>query len=194
MRKAPSDLQGWPFDGLEPGGYSFIMADPPWRFAVRCRKTGLKKSADRHYKTMTLEEIKALPVAGLAAKDCVLWLWCTSPMLRLQIAVMEAWGFRFVTQGQWVKRTKTGKLGFGGGFVLRSASEPFIIGKRGHPKTTKSVRNLIEGPLREHSRKPDEAYQAAERMMPSAKRADLFGRQKRPGWDAWGDEKDKFDS
>jgi N6-adenosine-specific RNA methylase IME4 len=192
MKKVDFDPTTWPLAPLEPGVFDFIMADPPWRFKVHCRETGLKKSADRHYPTMKLDEIRALPVSALAAKNCVLWLWCTSPMLKLQIDLMEAWGFRFVTQGQWVKRTKKGKLGFGGGFVLRSASEPFVIGKRGHPKTTKSVRNIIEGPLREHSRKPEEAYAAAESMMPSARRADLFGRQLRPGWDVWGNERDKF--
>lgn len=192
MKKVEFDPTTWPLAPLEPGAYSLICADPPWRFSVYSRKTGLKKSADTHYDTMTLDELKALPVAGLAAKDCLLWLWCTSPMLKIGLDVMDAWGFRYTTQGQWTKRTKHGKLAFGTGFCLRSASEPFVIGKRGNPKTTRVVRNLIEGPLREHSRKPDEAYREAERLMPNARRADLFAREARNGWESWGFEKDKF--
>lgn len=182
----------WPFSPLLPHSYDLIVIDPPWRFKVYSRKTGLKKSADKHYGTMTLEELKALPVADLGAKDCLLWLWCTSPMLHIGLDVMQEWGFTYKTQGQWVKRTKHGKLGFGTGFVLRSASEPFLIGKIGKPKTTRVVRNLIEGPLREHSRKPDEAYREAERLMPGARRADIFAREIREGWDAWGYETEKF--
>lgn len=192
MKKFVFDPETWPFHPLEPGAYSMICADPPWRFKVYSRKTGLKKSADKHYGTMTLEELQDLPVAGLAAKDCLLWMWCTSPMLHIGLDVMAAWGFRYTTQGQWTKRTKHGKLAFGTGFVLRSASEPFLIGKRGNPKTTRVVRNLIEGPLREHSRKPDEAYREAERLMPHARRADLFGREQREGWEVWGNESEKF--
>lgn len=185
-------FSGWPFGDLQHKGYDFICADPPWRFKVYSRKTGLKKSADLHYTTMTMDEVKALPVRLLASKNCLLWLWCTSPMLRHGFDVLDAWGFEFSTQGQWAKRTKRGKLAFGTGFRLRSASEPFLLATRGNPKSTRSTRNLIEGLIREHSRKPDEAYAAMERMMPEARRADLFAREERHGWDSWGDEIKKF--
>lgn len=121
-----------------------------------------------------------------ARGDCLLWLWATHPMLPQALEVMAAWRCRYVTSGVWVKRTARGKLGFGTGYRLRSASEPFLIGTFGNPESTRSIRTVIEGPLRDHSEKPDEAYAAAERMMPGAFRADLFSKRTRPGWDAWG--------
>jgi N6-adenosine-specific RNA methylase IME4 len=182
----------WPFgDVLEPWSYGLIFADPPWRFQLWSEK-GEGKSAQAHYATMTIEEIAALPVWELAAPDCLLWLWCTAPMLPQQLEVLKAWRFEYVTMGAWAKRTKHDKSAFGGGYVLRSALEPFLIGKRGDPETTRSVRNVVVGPVREHSRKPDEAYAAAEKLMPGARRVELFARQQRPNWASWGNEVGKF--
>ncbi len=177
-------------------GYDFIMADPHWRFETWSEKGRMTKGPDRHYQTESIQKIiEEFPVGDLASKTCLLWLWATHPMIDQQIAAGRAWGFKFVTSGVWVKRTKNGKLGFGTGYRLRSASEPFLLFTMGNPETTKSVRTVIEGPLRENSRKPDEAYAEAERLMPNAnRRADLFSRQVRPGWDAFGDETDKFEA
>ena len=181
----------WPFGNLRPNGYDLIMADPPWRFGLWSSK-GEEKSPQAHYHTMSIPEIKALPVAELAAADCLLWLWATAPMLPQSFEIMAAWGFRYATMGGWHKTTPGGKTAFGTGYVMRSAFEPFVIGKRGNPKTTRSVRNLVVGQVREHSRKPEEAYAAAEALMPGAARAELFSRTDRPGWSAWGDEAGKF--
>ena len=181
----------WPFAGLPAMSYDLIMSDPPWRFTTYSDK-GRDRSADSHYRTMTFDQLQALPVAMLAKPDCLLWLWATHPMIDQQIHLMRVWGFRFVTSGVWVKRTANGGLAFGTGYRLRSASEPFLLGVIGNPATTKSVRTVVEGKVREHSRKPEEAYAAAEALMPGARRADLFSRQRRPGWDAWGLETDKF--
>lgn len=183
----------WPFAHLQMFAYDFIMADPPWRFETWSEAGKAKKSPERHYGTMSIDEIAALPVGHLAGIDCTLWLWATHPMVDQQIEVIRRWGFRFVTSGAWVKRTATGKLAFGTGYRLRSASEPFLLATNGNPETAKNIRSVVEGPVREHSRKPDEAYAEAERMMPHARRADLFSRQSRPGWDSWGLEATKFD-
>lgn len=180
------------FVDLRPaGGYQLIMADPPWRFS-NYSAAGEGKNATAHYACESLEWIKALPVSIIAADNCLLWLWATNPMLREGIEVLTAWGFEFKTAGHWVKRTSRGKLSFGTGYLLRCAGEPFLIGTRGSPKTSRSVRSVVEGPLREHSRKPDEAFAAAERLMPDANRIELFSRQPRPGWKGWGLEVDKF--
>lgn len=197
----------WPFGGLEPMGFDLIMADPPWRFELWSGR-GEDKSAQAHYQTMTIDRIAALPVGELAKLDSVLWLWATWPLLlacddaplgRLSARspagdVMAAWGFRYVTGGVWGKQTATGRIAFGTGYRLRCASEPFLIGVKGNPQTAKDVRNLVMGQVREHSRKPDAAYEAAERLMPGARRLDLFSRQSRPGWAAWGLEVGKFDT
>ncbi|MCJ2129203.1 MT-A70 family methyltransferase [Methylobacterium sp. E-045] len=184
----------WPFGTLPPFGFDMLMVDPPWSFALRSDK-GEAKSAQAQYDCMTLDAIKALPVAELARGDAFLWLWATNPMLPQALAVMAAWGFTFTTSGTWVKTTSGGKIAFGTGYVLRCASEPFLIGKFGHPRAGRSVRSVIMAPIREHSRKPDEAYDAAEALMPSAiRRADLFSRESRPGWTAWGNEAGHFDA
>lgn len=174
------------------GGYSLIMADPAWHFKTRSKK-GDAKSPQAKYRTMTLEEIKAMPVADLAAKDCHLWLWCTNPNIPEALEVMAAWGFTFSTAGHWPKITKNGKLAFGTGYVFRGAGEPYLIGKRGKPKNTRGTRSVIFGQVREHSRKPDEVYAEAERWMPNATRMDLFSRQRREGWHCWGDQADLFE-
>ncbi len=181
----------WPLAPLPPLSFDLIMADPPWQYKNYSRK-GEHKGAAAQYDCMTLEEIKALPVGHLASPNAVLILWATNPLLRRAFGVMKAWGFEFKTAGHWVKKTKNGKLAFGTGYLLRAAGEPFLVGTIGSPKVTKSCRSVIEGLAREHSRKPEEAYQWAEQLMPHARRVELFSRQTRPGWSAWGNETSKF--
>lgn len=180
------------FHALRPfGGFDLIMADPPWSYEMYA-ETGYTKSPDAHYATLSLDQIKAMPVEALAARDCLLWLWAVGPMLPQALEVIAAWGFTFKTQGQWVKLTKNGKQSFGTGYILRNAGEPFLIATRGAPKTSRSVRNTIYGRVREHSRKPDECFREAEKLMPEAQRIELFSRQCRSGWQVWGNETDRF--
>lgn len=194
------------------GGFGLIMADPPWAYAMRSEK-GYAKAPEAQYRTMPLEEIKALPVEALAAPDCLLWLWAVNPQLPQAFEVLAAWGFTFKTAGTWLKRTAHGQVSFGTGYILRSSNEPFLIGTRGNPKTTRATRSAviseevgelirediwpnpmitIEATAREHSRKPDEAFRACEDLMPEARRIELFSRTDRPGWAVWGDEAGKF--
>lgn len=195
------------------GGFGLIMADPPWSYEMRSEK-GYAKAPEAQYRTMDLAAIKALPVEALAAPDCLLWLWAVNPQLPQALEVMAAWGFTFKTAGSWVKRSKHGKVSFGTGYILRSSNEPFLIGTRGSPSTTRGTRSAlvtheggflcaadevwqnhtvtIEATAREHSRKPNEAYEACEELMPDVRRLDLFSRESRPGWTAWGDEAGKF--
>lgn len=171
--------------------YDFIMADPPWHYELYS-KAGEAKAPQAQYETQGLDWIKSLPVGNLASPNCVLWLWATNPLLPDAIKVLEAWGFTFKTAGHWSKKTKYGKQAFGTGYLLRCAGEPFLIGTIGNPKTARNVRSVIEGPIREHSRKPDEAFTAAENMMPDAIRLELFSRQLRSGWDVMGDQLERF--
>lgn len=194
----PPAAMPWPFDPLPRHSHDLIMVDPNWDFETWSAKGKAKKHAASHYHTDPISLIKSYPVRDLAHRNCVLWLWATHPMIDQQIEVCRAWGFKFVTTGVWVKRTKNQKLAFGTGYRLRCASEPFIIGTIGFPLTAKSVRTVVEGPIREHSRKPDEAYAAAEQLLPrtmwgAARRADLFSRETREGWSSWGDEAGLFD-
>lgn len=173
-------------------GFDLIMVDPPWRFATRSKKGITAKGAGGQYRTLTVEQIKALPIGDLAAQDCLLWLWATNPLLPVSFEIARAWGFTFKTAGHWAKVTRNGHLGFGTGYILRCAGEPFIIATRGRPVTTRSVRSVIMGPVRQHSRKPDEAFHAAERLMPAARRIEVFSRERRAQWATWGDEDGKF--
>jgi N6-adenosine-specific RNA methylase IME4 len=198
-----------PWGALRPFSYELIMIDPPWPNTMRSKK-GEKKSPNAHYRTMTFAEIAALPVNHLAAPDCVLFLWCTWPMLlhggdparhfagadasRSEVGTcMHAWGFRYVTGGAWHKKTRHGKTAFGTGYRARSSCEPFLLGIRGNPVNSRSARNLIEGLARANSQKPEEAYAWCERYLPGARRVELFSRTARPGWDTWGNEAGKFD-
>jgi N6-adenosine-specific RNA methylase IME4 len=175
------------------GGFNMLMIDPPWSFNSN---TGDNpgRNVRAHYETAPLDWIKALPVRdALAADDALIWLWATNPMLDKAFEVLRAWRCRFSTAGHWVKTTPKGNLSFGGGHVLRSAGEPFLIGRIGRPVVTgKNVRGVIVAQRREHSRKPDEAFRAAEMLMPEARRIEVFSRQARPGWSAWGNEVTKF--
>lgn len=194
----------WPFDTLTPLRYGAILADPPWSYAMRSEK-GHAKSPEAQYATMDLEAIKALPVSHLAAGDCMLFLWSTWPHLPQALEVMNAWGFRYVTGGSWTKRTPTGKPAFGTGYVLRSATEPFLVGALGRPATrSKSIRNLIETPeqipdgidalRREHSRKPPEMRTLVETLLPQVFACELFAREPWPGNHVWGNETARFDA
>lgn len=175
------------------GGFDLIMADPPWSYEMQSEK-GYAKAPESQYRTMPLAAIKAMPVEALAARDCLLWLWAVGPQLPQALEVIAAWGFTFKTAGHWAKVGDSGKQHFGTGYILRNAGEPFLLATRGEPKTaSKSIRSVLIAPARQHSRKPDVAFAAAERLMPEARRLELFSRQHRPGWSCWGDEAGKFE-
>lgn len=188
-------LSDWPFSPLERGKYACIAADPPWSFRVWSAK-GMDRSPD--YSVMTLDDIKALPVADLAAKDCALLLWATNPMLPQAFDVMKAWGFTYKSVAfTWAKTTPRStpervKYHIGLGYWTRANTETCLLGVRGKPKRVgRDVRQLIVAPRREHSRKPLEFYASAERLLPGP-RAELFGREARDGWAVWGDQATMF--
>lgn len=184
----------WFFDPLPLRRYRLIMIDPPWKFVTRSEK-GEGRSPQSHYRCMSRDEIRAMPVGELAAPNCWLWLWTTAAFQSFAHEVLEDWGFKYATSGVWHKLTKTGrKTAFGTGYVLRNSHEPILIGKRGRPRVcSRSVRSVIVAPQREHSRKPDEAYENAVKLAGDVPRLDVFSREMRSGWDVWGDQSGKFD-
>lgn len=191
----------WPFFPLKMFSYDVGMIDCPWPFETYSNK-GQKKGPEAQYRTMTMDEIAALPVGDLFSDAGILVHWCTWPLIEQQAGIMRRWGFTPVTGGAWAKRTASGRLRWGTGYVLRSVCEPFLIGSLNRTTARgSSITNMIEtleaagidGLAREHSRKPDEAYDLIEALSPGARRVDLFSRQSRPGWDSWGHEATKFD-
>lgn len=173
--------------------YQVILADPPWPYETWSDK-GKGRSADRHYSTMTLDDICALPVGDFAAKDCALFLWAIWPRIFDAERVIKAWGFRYATLAwEWAKLNPSG-VGFfmGMGKYTRANCEPCLLAVRGDmPVATRSERGLLITPVQEHSRKPDEQYAKIERLYPAAKypaRLELFARRPWPGWARWGNE------
>jgi len=152
---------------------------------------------------LNLDGIKALPVAQLAGPNCWLMLWTTWPHLQQALEIMAAWDFEYSSGGfVWVKLRRgyrpdllgiqPSDIAMGLGYTTRKASEPCLLGRRGTPRRLRNdVRDVILAPVREHSRKPDEFYERVEQFAPGP-RLDLFARERRPGWDAWGNELDKF--
>lgn len=177
------------------GEFRCILADPPWAFRTYSEK-GRARSADRHYRTMSISDIKALPVGDVAAADAWLFMWTSSPYLDQVFSIMRRWGFRyssiFLT---WVKLNPTqGDQMFtlerdfhlGMGRTSRKNTEIMLLGKRGKPPVgNNDIRELLLAARREHSRKPDESFARVERFC-AGPRLEMFSREDRPGWTTWG--------
>jgi len=207
---------------LPDGKFDLVAADPNWKFRAFSDK-GLGRAPERHYNTATLDEICALPVADVAATNSHLMLWITGPALVAGYhgVVLRSWGFEpsaiaFV----WVKNLKHNDLKLrpedyrvrkdgiivlkkpigpsdfkmGLGHTTRQNAEFVVLGRKGRPRRhSKAIHQLIVEPLREHSRKPEAFFKAAEKYAaPDARRLELFARQERKGWTVWGDEINKF--
>jgi N6-adenosine-specific RNA methylase IME4 len=166
--------------------YGVVYADPAWRWEAWSRVTGLDSAPEAHYPTMTLDAIKALDVAGIAADDSVLFMWATVPVLPQAIETMAAWGFSYKSGLAWAKDRA------GTGYWFRNQHELLLFGTRGNPPAPApgtQASSLIVAPVRGHSRKPDQAYGIIESYFPSLLKIELFCRgPARPSWSAWGNE------
>ena len=167
--------------------YNVIYVDPPWRYSDK----GCNGNAAKHYPTLSFKEMCRLPVSDIAAKDCVLLLWATYPMMREALFLTDAWGFTYKSLAfQWLKQNKSGNgYFFGLGRWTRGNTEPCLLATRGKPqRVSNSVSQLVISPLREHSRKPDEVRDRIVELIGDVPRIELFARQQAPGWDCWGNE------
>lgn len=183
--------------------YDIIYADPPWRYQDKTCEGACAK----HYNTMSVEEICALPVANLAAKDCTLFMWATYPQMHEALKVIAAWGFKYKTIAfQWVKLNRNVKLNnftiatvqdilhkacfFGVGRWTRGNTECCLLATKGKPhRENNAVSQLIFAPLTKHSSKPVETRERIKTLMGGGTQAiELFAREHVEGWDCWGDE------
>lgn len=183
--------------------YDIIYADPPWRYQDK----SCEGACAKHYNTMSVEEICALPVANLAAKDCTLFMWATYPQMHEALKVIAAWGFKYKTIAfQWVKLNRNVKLNnftiatvqdilhkacfFGLGRWTRGNTECCLLATKGKPhRENNAVSQLIFAPLTKHSSKPPEARDRIKTLMGGGTQAiELFAREQVEGWDCWGDE------
>ena len=165
--------------------YNTIYADPPWQFQNRTGKVAPEHKRLTRYETMTLEEIKSLPVSEIADDKAHLYLWVPNALLPYGLAVMDAWGFEYKSNIVWEKIRKDGYPdGRGVGFYFRNVTELLLFGikKKSQPNRTlspaRSQVNLIRSQKREHSRKPDE-------IIPIIEACSLPNRIE---WDMWGDQ------
>ena len=171
--------------------YQLIYADPPWHFRARSEK-GEGRSAKKHYPVMSLHDIAALPISKIAAKNSVLLIWAIDPMLDVAFDVIKAWDFRFKTVGfYWVKENvKSAGFFTGLGYYTRANPEQCLLATRGAglKRADRSVQRLILAPRGRHSEKPVEAYNSIERLFGKVSRVELFARNRRAGWDAFGNQ------
>lgn len=164
--------------------YQVIYADPPWRYDHAVSES---REIENQYPTMTLEEIEGLPVGGLCADGCVLFMWATSPKLAEAMGVISAWGFTYRTCAVW------DKMVIGMGYYFRQQHELLLVstkGKPGAPCVSARRSSVIQEKRGKHSAKPLMVYGMIESMYPDAPRIELFSRVQRRGWDAWGNQAD----
>lgn len=175
--------------------FNTILADPPWQFQNRTGKVAPEHKRLSRYGTMTLDDIKALPVADAAAEPSHLYLWVPNALLPEGLAVMAAWGFKYKSNVVWHKLRKDGGSdGRGVGFYFRNVTELLLFGVRGKNARTlqpgRTQVNYIGTRKREHSRKPDEQYALIQSCSPGPF-LEMFARGERPGWEIWGNQADE---
>jgi len=181
------------FPDLPGARYDILYADPPWDYKGQLQHAGPGSGdsggASRHYPTVTLDDLKTLPVPEIAADNSLLFLWATNPHLDQAIGLGKAWGFQWAPVAFiWDK----GRVN--PGFYTMSQCELCLVFKRGRipqPRGARNVRQLVHAPRSEHSRKPGEVRRHIEAMFPTQRKIELFARpsSREPvpgGWETWG--------
>ena len=186
--------------------YQIIYADPPWSYWAWSEDKKLAQGiAKRHYATMRVEDICALPIKNIIDENCKLFLWATPPCLSEALQVISAWGFDYKTiVFAWVKTNKRQVLGqssflppdiidrfYGIGHWTASNIELCLGAMTPNGalnREDKSISQIVLAPRREHSRKPDEVRDKIVRLCGDLPRIELFARRKVDGWDCWGNE------
>lgn len=177
------------------GTFGTILVDPPWRFQNRTGKVAPEHRRLSRYRTMSMAEIAAMPVAAHAARPSHLYMWCPNALLPDGLAIMAAWGFTYKTNLVWYKvRKDGGPDGRGVGFYFRNVTELLLFGVNGRQRTLAPGRtqvNLFSTRKQEHSRKPAEVYDLIRRCS-AGPYLELFARERVVGWTSWGDEVDSY--
>lgn len=185
--EATSDLRDYIAAGRK---FRAFYADPAWEFRAYS-PLGMSRSPERHYPTMTTEQICALPVEALAEDDAILFLWAVYHRLPDALMVCNAWGFDYKTVAfTWVKtyRDKLRTYFMGLGYWTRANPEICLLATRGSPKRiNKDVPNLIVSQRCRHSEKPEEIAHRIERLV-DGPYLEMFARRPRDGWSVWGND------
>jgi N6-adenosine-specific RNA methylase IME4 len=169
---------------------SCVIADPPWKF----KNAGSRGAAQNHYPTMSIRELCALPVDQWVRDNAYLFMWVVDGVLDGDdpygncFTVMRHWGFKFKMTLAWAKVSKLGKVQMGMGNYIRHSHEMVLFGVRGRmPPLNRAQLSLFWGPRGQHSRKPDNLHEIAEKISPPPY-LEMFARRGRPGWFSWGNE------
>jgi site-specific DNA-methyltransferase (adenine-specific) len=176
--------------------YNIIYADPPWSYNDTQKSGGTAFfGASVRYELMKNSDIYKLPINEIADKDCVLFLWATSPLLPEALETIKSWGFKFKTIAFcWNKQTKNGKWVSNMGRWTMGKIEICLLGVKGHPKKIcKNIKQLVIAERKEHSKKPEEVRKRIVDLMGNLPRVELFARQKTEGWDVFGNNIDGKD-
>jgi len=173
--------------------YKTILVDPPWKYgkwgkASKPNYAGhTPKESEMPYEQMTVDQIKALAVADIAAENCDLYLWTTQKYLPQAFEVLKAWGFKYCQTLTWCKAP----MGTGQGGLYCPTNEFLILGRRGRMPTGKTRQDStwwqVKRAWKKHSKKP-EFFQDMIEQQSDGPRVELFARRQRPGWDVWGNE------
>jgi len=167
--------------------YKTILIDPPWKYGKWAAPNNRKgQQYDLPYSSMTVEEIKSLPIKDIADENCELYLWTTQKYLPVAFDVLKIWGFKYCQTLIWCKKPR----GTGQGGVYCPTNEFLILGRRGRMPNVKRVDStwwLTKRPHNSHSTKP-EFYQDMIETVSEPPRLEMFARRKREGWDVWGNE------
>jgi N6-adenosine-specific RNA methylase IME4 len=179
--------------------YSIIYADPAWQYNDKMKMQGVHgmiRGAESFYPTLSIAEIKSLPINEIADENCVLFIWVTMPLLQEGLDTIKAWGFQFKTCGfTWVKKTKNNKIHCGMGHYTRGNAELCLIGTKGKLKRkSASVYQIVEAEIKQHSQKPPIIRDKIVELYGALPRIELFARNTVEGWDCWGNETEKFSS
>ena len=192
LREAVRNYKEWQRQHIaaanEPEKYAVIYADPPWQYSSGDQHSTEEQETvlGDHYPSMKLAEICALPQANLAASDCVLFLWCTSPTLEEAFDVINAWGFKYKASMIW------DKVAHNVGHYVSVRHELLLIATKGQPpKVPKLVDSVYVEDRTEHSRKPRYFRDLIDELYPNGTRLEMFARGKLPEhWQGWGNECD----
>lgn len=178
--------------------YNIIYADPPWQFGSKAYQDNSRTmlSLDKtQYPTMTIDEIKNLPIKNIIADNAACFLWVTDSHLKEGLEVLESWGFKYKTIAfNWIKHYESGEVCVNFAPWTLKSWEICLLGFKGSMgkfKKSNNVRGLITSIRTKHSKKPEEARNKIITLFgDSIPKLELFARQKHKGWDSWGNETD----
>ena len=181
---------------MENKKYKIIYADPPWNYECKhYQDSGRRmKHINEQYNTMSIKEMKELPIKNILDKDCALFLWVTDSHLKFGIEVLESWGFKYKTIAfVWIKKYESGSYVYNFAPWTLKSNEICLLGikgKMGKYKMANNIKSLVEEVRRKHSQKPEEVRSRIEKLFGNIPRIELFARERTEGWDAWGNEVD----